>query len=115
MSFPIFYENSKVPIWLSKISPIEIGAISLGIFVFSRGEIDERTRRHETIHYLQWKELWFLGFMILYPLLWLREVLRGSNGADAYRAIPFEIEAYAHEDDPSYLHDRRSFSWYEHV
>jgi hypothetical protein len=54
---PIFVENSKIPIWLSKIAPIEIGAITLGFIVFSRGEISERTKRHETIHFQQFLEL----------------------------------------------------------
>ena len=46
MPLPIIIENSKVPVWLSKVSPIEIGAISLGIAVFARGELFEHQIRH---------------------------------------------------------------------
>lgn len=115
MRFPIFYENSRIPVWLSRVSPIEIGAISLGIFVFSRGEVSERTRRHEIIHYCQWKELGFVGFALLYPLLWIREVIRGGSRKDAYRSNPLEIEAYEHDGDPNYLCDRSKFAWVKYL
>ena len=29
---PVFFEDSKVPVWLSKISPIEINALSFAFF-----------------------------------------------------------------------------------
>ena len=48
---PIFIENSKIPVWLSKFAPITIGAIALFPFVFSRHSITEKTRTHETIHF----------------------------------------------------------------
>ena len=63
---PFFFENSKVPVWLSKLAPIEINAITLGPLVFSRGEISEKTKRHETIHYQQYIELLFIGFLVIY-------------------------------------------------
>ena len=30
---PLFIENSKIPVWLSYIAPIDIGAITLGPIV----------------------------------------------------------------------------------
>ena len=63
--FPLFFENSKIPVWLSKLAPIEINALSFFIFVFSRGEMDERVRRHETIHYKQKCFLFFSGLRML--------------------------------------------------
>ena len=71
MNLPIFIENSKVPVWLSKISPIEIGAISFGIWVWSRGEMDDRLKRHETIHYKQQVEMGFVGQWLMYGLFFL--------------------------------------------
>jgi len=70
-----------------------------------------RVRRHEAIHWEQQKELLFLGFFALYFASWLAQLLRHRDGAAAYRAIPFEKEAYAHEDNPSYLDDRSLFAW----
>ena len=49
---PLFIENSKIPGWLSKIAPINIGAITLFPFVISRHSLNESTRRHETIHFV---------------------------------------------------------------
>ena len=51
---PWFIENSKIPVWLSYIAPIDIGAITLGPIVISRHEMSEATKRHETIHYQQY-------------------------------------------------------------
>ena len=48
-SRPWFFENSRIPIWLSHLAPIDIGAITIGPFVFSRGEMSEETKNHEAI------------------------------------------------------------------
>ena len=50
---PIMIENSRLPVLLSYFAPITIGAITLGFIVFSRDEMTERTKRHETIHFQQ--------------------------------------------------------------
>ena len=68
---PLFIENSKIPVWLSKISPIEIWAITLGPIILSREEMNEQTKRHETIHFQQYLELLFIGFIILYFIFWI--------------------------------------------
>ncbi len=113
--FPVFKENSRVPVWLSKVSPIEIGAISLALFVFSRGEMTKTTKRHETIHYRQWVELGFLGFLVLYPLLWLINLLKYRDGAVAYAEIAFEREAYGHEEESGYLSTRKAYAWVKYL
>lgn len=111
MKLPIFFENSQIPVILSYVSPIEIGAISLGIFVFSRGVMSDGTKMHETIHYKQYLELGFVGFLILYPAFWFMNLASGLSGAEAYFQIPFEIEAYANQHDPDYMKKRKNFSW----
>ena len=111
MNFPVFFEDSKVPIILSKVSPIEIGAITLGPFVFSRGEISERTRNHESIHWEQYKECLIVGFLFLYLFFWLRNLLNGYDGKGAYYNIPFEREAYDNQHDSEYLLYRKRFAW----
>jgi len=112
---PILQENSRIPAILSKISPIEIGAISLGLFVFSCGLMSKSTKKHEIIHYLQWKELGFVGFLLLYPLFWLINLVRYRDGAKAYVEIPFEREAYRHEGDVGYLFTRKPYAWVKYV
>jgi len=111
MPLPVFIENSRIPIWLSKIAPINIGAISLGPFVISRGTFSARTRVHETIHYKQWVELGFIGFLLLYPTFWIVNRARGMNGSDAYFNIPFEVEAYDNQGDLGYIFRRKPFAW----
>jgi len=113
--FPVFKENSRVPVLLSKVSPIEIGAISLALFVFARGEMTKTTKRHETIHYLQWLELGFIGFLLLYPTFWLINLIRYRDGARAYQEIPFEREAYGHEEEAGYLATRKRYAWLKYV
>lgn len=109
--FPIFVEESRVPVWLSRLSPIEIGAISLGLFVFARGKLSEQTKRHEAIHYCQWRELGFIFFPLLYGLYYLRGYWRFRDGENAYLDNPFEGEAYACESQEGYLDRRLPFSW----
>ena len=108
---PIFIEDSWVPVVLSKFAPIEIGAITLGIVVFSRGKMDERVRRHETIHFQQFLETGFLGFLFVYVWDYLRSLTRGVSGEAAYKAIRAEVEAYENEEDMVYLLNRKRYRW----
>ena len=81
---PIFIENSKIPVWLSYLAPINIGAITLFFLVFSRGEISEETKRHETIHFQQMLETFLIGFIILYYWDYLKGYIKYKNGRVAY-------------------------------
>lgn len=112
---PIFIENSKIPVWLSKIAPIEIGAISLCGLVFSRTFISPVTRRHETIHFQQQLELLFLPFFLLYGFYWLKGIIKNKNRKIAYYEIPFEKEAYINESNPMYLEKRKRFAWVDYL
>jgi len=109
--FPIFVENSRVPILLSRLAPIDIGAITLGPLVLSRGEITETTRTHEKIHWQQYKECLIVGFVILYFAFYIINRIKGMKGPEAYANIPFEREAYDNQDDPSYPEVRPVFGW----
>ena len=111
LSKPFFIENSKIPIWLSKISPIEIGAITLGPVVVSRGTTSTTTRTHETIHWQQYIETGILGFPVLYFIYWLWGLVKYKEGRKAYTQIPFEQEAYNNEEQVDYLIHRRRWIW----
>lgn len=108
---PIFIERSFIPKLLSFFAPIEIGAITLGFVVFSREEMSETTRRHETIHFQQYLETLFLGFLVLYMYDYIKLRIKGYKGSNAYRNIRAEKEAYGNHNDPSYLISRRRWSW----
>ena len=111
---PIFIENSKIPVFLSKIAPIEIWAISFGIWVWCRGEMSEETKRHETIHFQQQLELLFVFQWILYGLYYLKGFLKHKNGPKAYRENPFEKEAYDNDENEGYLEIRPRFAWLDY-
>ena len=114
MNLPVFFENSWVPGVLSKVSPINISAITLGPFIFCRDEASETLRRHEKIHWEQYKECFILGFLILYLYYWLRGISYGFSGQQAYYLIPFEREAYDNQDCVEYLSNRKRFAWRDH-
>jgi len=111
---PIVFENSKLPVWLSKIAPIRIGALSIFIFVFCRNEATERLKVHETIHFQQQLEMLFVFQWILYGIFWLVGLIKYKNGKEAYYKNPFEQEAYANEYDNNYLKNRKRFSWWKY-
>jgi len=112
---PIFIENSRVPVLLSYVSPININAISFGLCVWSRSTMDERVRRHETIHFQQQIELLFVFQWLLYVIFWLINVVKYRDGAVAYYENPFEREAYANDEDKNYLINRPFWGWQEYI
>jgi len=112
---PLFFENSRLPSILSKLSPIDIWAITLGPLVFCRGELYVTTRRHETIHWQQYIDLGIIFFPVVYLALWLVALARYRDGNTAYRMNLLEQEAYDHEDDDEYLANRKRYAWWEYV
>ena len=108
----MFFENSRIPFWLSKIAPIEINAITLFCFVFSRGEISEKTRRHESIHFQQYLETGVVGFLVLYVFEFLVRLCFYRSGRKAYRMICFEQEAHDWDDRADYLEIRKRYAWF---
>ena len=63
--------------------------------------------RHEKIHLRQQLELLIMPFYVWYVLEygWFR-FLKKYTHTQAYYALRFEREAYAHDDDPAYLPNR---------
>ena len=108
---PIFIENSKVPVVLSKIAPINISAITMGFIVFSRDEMSDTTKNHETIHFQQFLETAFIGFIFLYFLDYLIGYIKFRDGKKAYMNIRAEREAYAHDQNLFYLLNRKRWAW----
>ncbi len=115
MKLPIILENSKLPIWLSYIAPIDVGAFSFFIIVASRGTMSERTKRHETIHYKQQLEMLFIFQWIMYGFYHLKGLLSGLSGDEAYYVTPFELEAYENDDNSNYLKERKSYAWLSYL
>ncbi len=86
-------------------------AINLfGIIFIRRGIIvDEITLNHEAIHTTQMKELWYVGFYLLYILEWIIKLFFYKR--NAYYNISFEREAYENQYTSEYLKKRKRFNW----
>ena len=110
---PIILEESKIPKILSKFTPINIYAITLGPLIICRDKISPKTLRHEMIHYTQYKELLYFGFLLvyLYDYLYSAIILKMGFTREAYRNIRFEQEAYSHDHDKVYLASRKKYAW----
>jgi len=101
--------NSRIPKLLSIF--IDVYAIALYPFIFVKDGSSDTTNNHERIHLAQQKELWIIGFYILYVYEWLRNVISGMNNFDAYMNISFEREAYGNQKNLTYLQTRDIMSW----
>lgn len=100
------------------------GTSILGFFIFRKdGHLRECDVRHEHIHFLQQVEWGFIFFFILYNgefawhfmRLWLKRPKGKKFGQvymEAYHAVSFEREAYAHEREEDYLKTRRHWANY---
>ena len=106
---PIIVKNSRIPKMLSWF--MEVGGITLFPFIFIRGEGNARLINHESIHIVQYAELFVVGFLFLYLWDFVHGFIKYKNYDDAYRSIRFEREAYSFDADPHYLEYRQSYDW----
>lgn len=91
----------------------KFGAINLfGVLFIKRGvRVTPGLVNHEKIHTYQMRELFYIGFYLLYVGEWLlRLVCNRGNSFRAYEEISFEKEAYKKQDNPDYLKKRRRFA-----
>lgn len=87
-----------------------------GVYAAPKALVTEDDMIHEFIHIKQWRELWYVGFLIWYIIEFLiRLVANGFKFKKAYRNISFEREAYKNEDDSSYLDEREKFSFLNYI
>ena len=81
------------------------------LFVRHGTELTREDVNHEEIHTAQYKETIYIGFLLLYILMFLYQLIKFRNWSKAYRAIPFEREAYKYQNDLDYLRDRKCYNW----
>jgi len=94
---------------------INVYAITLWPFIFIRDEGNEVTINHERIHLMQQRELWLIGFYLLYVMFWLIGLVRYRSFQKAYYEIPFEREAHTNQDDWVYTLNRRRHDWTKYI
>mgnify|MGYP001160126595 CR=1 FL=1 len=73
--------------------------------------MSEITRNHETIHFQQYLETLFVGFLLLYLWDWLKGLVIHKSGQIAYYSIRAEQEAYLNDNNLNYLQERDRFKW----
>ncbi|UBM58376.1 hypothetical protein LAG90_16350 [Marinilongibacter aquaticus] len=85
----------------------KIRAIALFPFVLTRDrKVSKRLLNHENIHLRQQLEMLVLLFYLWYVVEWAIHYVRLGNFWAAYARISFEREAYAKENEPTYLKSR---------
>jgi len=105
--------NSKIPRLLSFF--IDVYAITLYPFVFIKDKGNVITLNHEKIHLEQQRELWVIGFYLLYVYYWIKGKFKGLSNSEAYMKIPFEREAYTKQYDLKYLDKRERNAWKNYI
>ena len=94
---------------------ISVYAITLYPFIIAKERLSITIYNHEKIHLVQQRELWVVGFYLLYVWYWLKARAKGLSGSDAYYAIPFEKEAYKHQNNLKYLNNRKPHAWRDFI
>lgn len=101
----------------SKVIPFK-GYLAINLFgiVFTRNLSEFVSNpaniRHEYTHTLQWRELWYVGFIFIYLYYWLHNMIcKGMSAKQAYKYIPLEREAYLTENTDWYNKHREKFAW----
>ena len=78
------------------------------LFVRKGCTMSEIDINHEAIHTTQMKEMLYIFFYVWYIIAWgIRLFMKGN----AYRNISFEREAYANQNNLSYLNTRKRYAW----
>lgn len=92
---------------------VPVAGITLWPFILLARPPDDVIVRHETTHIRQQAELLVIGFYALYIGEWIYHRIKGKSSSDAYMALRFEREAYAHEAETEYLASRPMFAWWK--
>lgn len=90
---------------------VSVYAITLFPFIILSEEVDEYTMNHEMIHFEQQKELFVVGFYILYAYDFVKAMVKYKSKETAYFMIRFEQEAYTYQNDLGYITDRNKHCW----
>jgi hypothetical protein len=90
------------PWWLRPFIHRNTIAITLGRRIYvSSEQLSEALLRHELVHVRQAGALGLPRFLFRYAAEYVRYRRQGMAHDQAYRAISFEIEAFAAERDPT--------------
>ena len=92
---------------------IGITLCPFGIYVQEKYLTRQRTINHEKIHWQQQLEMLIIFFYLWYFIEWFIRIF--VNGRKAYISLSFEREAYAMDDDLTYLERRKPYAWLKYM
>lgn len=78
-------------------------------------KISDVSLNHEQIHTEQMKEMLYVFFYIWYLIEWFIRLIMLRDSHKAYRAISFEREVYANQEDLTYLESRKRYHWFSYI
>jgi hypothetical protein len=92
-------------------------AITILNYIIVRGNdiINYMVMNHESIHYMQERELAYAGFYMIYVVEFFCRLIQYRNWHTAYRNISFEREAYANQNDYNYYRTRAHYAWLNYI
>ena len=85
------------------------------LIVRKGGAITSRLINHEETHQKQQLEMLVVFFFLWYGLEFVFRLFQYWNWSKAYRNVSFEREAYANQDNISYLPSRKRFAWFHYL
>ena len=99
------------------IPPRGFAYVNLFGVLFTRRDssISDKTLYHEMIHTEQMKEMLYIFFYLWYLIEWLIRLIILRDSHKAYRAISFEQEAYANQENLTYLEGRKRYRWLSYL
>jgi hypothetical protein len=95
---------------ITKYLPEGIAGICLFPFIFVNKNSSPLIN-HEKIHYQQALELFVVPFYLWYCIEFLWNWHNYGSRRLAYKMLSFEREAYANQHNPSYLRERKKYSF----
>ncbi len=93
--------------------PTAICLAPFGIYIKEKYLNSWRIINHESIHWVQQKEMLYIFFYFWYLVEWLIRLF--INGRSAYENISFEREANGNEVNTKYIETRKSYSWIKYL
>lgn len=99
------------------IPPRGFAYVNLFVVLFTRRDkpISDVSLNHEQIHTEQMKEMLYVFFYLFYLIEWLVRLIILRDSHKAYRAISFEREAYANQENLAYREGRKRYSWLSYI
>ena len=86
-----------------------------GILFTKKKELDNVSINHERIHTRQMQEMLYIFFYLWYGIEYLIIRFKHKSQGDAYDDVSFEEEAYANEENLTYLDIRKPYAWFKYI